>query len=203
MSAKVVVDLILNFVDQHIIPGSMDPASLQISFRTDNGSQFIAKAYKRLMKRFNFNAVYIPPATPQLNGHIESFHASVQKLICDKYEFQSIEEAILVFERFYQTYNNKRILTCLLDNTPKNFIKLWKDGMIEQKEQKGKLIFFFKEESETTHKKFVNKSDGTVSSNTSPGDETLPPFEVNLNIQDFSNIQNKDIVNLPQQIYAI
>jgi len=168
MSAKVVVDLILKFVDEHIIPCGIDPSSLELSFRSDNGSQFISKAYRRLMQKFNFKAMYIPPATPQLNGHIESFHSTVQKLVCDKYEFNNLSDAIKVFERFFDTYNNHRYLTCLLDLPPTVFISCWNKGLIGLKEVKNKYKFFFKEEGDT-------KDNLTLDPN-SPS-----PFEVNLN----------------------
>jgi transposase InsO family protein len=122
MSAKVVVDLILKFIDEHIIHSGVDPILLELSFRLDNGTQFISKAYRSLMKKFNFKAVFIPPATPQLNGHIELFHSTVQKLVCDKYEFQNLNDAINTFERFFDTYNNHRYLSCLLDLHPTVFI---------------------------------------------------------------------------------
>ena len=48
------------------------------------------------MKKFNFKAVFILPATPQLNEHIESFHSTVQKLVCNKYNFKNLSDAIEV-----------------------------------------------------------------------------------------------------------
>lgn len=168
MSAKVVVDLILKFVDDHIIPCGVDPSTLELSFRSDNGTQFISNAYRRLMEKFNFTAVYIPPATPQLNGHIESFHSTVQKLVCDKYEFENLSYAIEVFERFFDTYNNHRYLSCLLDLPPNVFITFWNKGLIVLKEVKNKYKFFFKEE-------------GAGIDNQTLDPNSPSPFEVNLN----------------------
>lgn len=185
MTSKKLIELILKFVDQELITKQIDPKHLEISFRTDNGSQFISKVYRALMKRFGFKNVYIPPATPQLNGHIESFHSTVQKLVCDKYELRDLEHANDVFERFFTTYNNMRYLTCLLDHAPKEFIKLWESGLIDQKQHKNKYIFFFKEKDEQQKQ----LSDNVAS---------IPSPEVNLEkSQDFVCFQNKDIVNLP------
>jgi putative transposase len=179
MSAKVVIDLIIKFVDDHIINSDVDPSNLELSFRSDNGSQFISKAYRNLMKKFNFKAVYIPPATPKLNGHIESFHSTVQKLVCNKYDFKNLSDAIKVFERFFDTYNNHRFLTCLLDLSPTVFISKWHEGLIEQKEIKNKFKFFFKEEG---NENSIDSSNLIIKSK--PGsfiDDSLPPsFEVNL-----------------------
>ena len=146
MKAKRIIELLLQFIDEQLINTSIDPSKLEISFRTDNGSQFISKVYQKLMQKFKFKNVYIPPATPQLNGHIESFHSTVQNLVCDKYEFENLEKAKEIFTNFYNVYNNERYLTCLLDYPPVKFIELWNKGKIGQKEYKKKLIFFFKEE---------------------------------------------------------
>jgi putative transposase len=146
MKAKRIIDLLLEFIDQQIINTNIDPSKLGISFRTDNGSQFVSKVYRKLMERFNFRNVYIPPATPQLNGHIESFHSTVQRLVCDSHEFKNLDNAKEIFTDFYNTYNEERFLTCLLDYPPVKFLELWNKGLIGQKEHKKKLIFFFKEE---------------------------------------------------------
>lgn len=174
MSAKVIVDLILKFVDENIIPSGIDPATLELSFRSDNGTQFISKAYRRLMTKFNFTAVYIPPATPQLNGHIESFHSTVQKLVCDKYEFNNLIDAIEVFKRFFDTYNNRRYLTCLLDLPPTVFITMWNKGLIGLKEVKNKYKFFFKEEGDKINNRLYLNDVSNIDPN-SPSS-----FEVNL-----------------------
>lgn len=189
MRSRTLIDLILRFVEHQLVSKPVDPSKLEISFRTDNGSQFVSKIYRDLMSRFNFKTVYIPPATPQLNGHIESFHSTVQELVCDQYELKDLDDAIGVFERFFYKYNNVRYLTCLLDYPPIEFKKLWESGQIGQKEVKKKLIFFFKEKEEKP--KYENNLDTTTLS-----------FEVNLNeSQDFVCSKNKDIVNLPMQIY--
>lgn len=188
MKTSVLIRLLLKFVDEHLITKGLDPKAFEISFRTDNGSQFIAKSYRALMKSFGFKNVYIPPATPQLNGHIESFHSTVQKLVCDAYELKTLDHAREILALFYKTYNEDRFLSCLLNYPPINFLELWNAGKIGQKEEKRKkLKFFFKEEDEN------EKLHSSIT--------TSPSFEVNLNNnQDFDVFQNKDIVNLRQQI---
>ena len=188
MKTKILIKLILDFIDNHIIPNPLNPNDLGICFRTDNGSQFIAKSYNELMKTFGFKNVYLPPATPQLNGHIESFHSTVGKLVCNAYEFDSLEHAKEIFKQFFKVYNEERFLTCLLDYPPVEFLKLWKKGIIEQKVINNKLNFFFKEE---------DKNEPLIcSSNMSS------LFEVNLkNIQDFVNSQCKNNVFLHYNFY--
>lgn len=40
---------------------------------------------------------FTKPATPEQNGYIESFHSSVEKLVCARYEFDCLAEAQEVF----------------------------------------------------------------------------------------------------------
>jgi putative transposase len=197
MRATIVVNLILDFIDKKLINAEDRAKKIELSFRSDNGSQFISKNYKKLMKKFNLKAVYIPPATPQLNGHIESYHSIVQKEVCDKNEFKNLEACITEMKYFIETYNKERYMTVLLNLPPKPFLKLWEQGHIGKKEVKRKHIFFFKEEN----KKKQNELANTVLQPMLV--DLLSSIEVNLkNNQDFSVSQIKDIVNLPKQIYA-
>lgn len=141
--------LIERFMDNHLIKSGKKIENMSISFRTDNGSQFTSKLYRNLMETYKFICTYIPPATPQLNGHIESYHSTVEKLVCEKYKFISIRHAQETIERFVNTYNNKRDLSCLLEMPPVKFRQEWDKGIIGQKLKKNKLIFFFKEEDKT------------------------------------------------------
>jgi putative transposase len=138
--------LIEKFIDDHLIKNKIKTKEMSISFRTDNGSQFVSKLYMDIMKTFEFIATYIPPATPQLNGHIESYHSVVEKDVCQKHTFKTLEHARKEMKLFVDTYNNKRELTVLLDMPPKLFKYAWDKGYVVQKVIKNKLIFFFKEE---------------------------------------------------------
>ena len=116
-----------------------------ISIRTDNGSQFIAKAFRKLLEDNQMPHEYIHPGTPQENGHIESFHSTVEKNICKRYEFDSLEHAKETFKRFFDYYNNDRIMKSILYLSPNNFLKLWYEKKIGIKREKKKQKFFFKE----------------------------------------------------------
>jgi hypothetical protein len=133
--------------------------------------------YMQIMKAFEIETCYIPPATPQLNGHIESFHSTVERLVCERYEFQNLKDAIEVFTRFYNTYNNERILECLLNKSPKAFLDEWEKGIIEQKEKKNRLIFFFKEEDRKKKNESFDNSINHIDTNSL---SKPSPFEVNL-----------------------
>jgi putative transposase len=146
MKTEKIIKLILQFIDHQLIKKKVEIKELALSFRTDNGCQFTSENYRHIVNKFEIKQTYIPPAKPQLNGHIESFHSTVEKLVCSKYTFQSIEDANEIFKRFMHTYNNDRILSCLLDYSPKQFIKLWNKEKIGIKKANNGLIYFFKEE---------------------------------------------------------
>jgi len=54
----------------------------------------------------------------------------VERLVCSKLEFESIAHAKQVFQKFYDTYNKKRMLKCLLNKIPDEFLDDWDDGRL-------------------------------------------------------------------------
>ena len=145
MKSERVIDLVHRLTDNHLIRNNVDPKKIEVIIRTDNGSQFLAKAYKAALKDIGISRNYIPKATPQMNGHIESFYATVQKLVCNKFIFSSEQHAREIFERFIDTYNNKRIMESILGKSPVKFIELWHKGLIGIRKEHGKNKFYFKE----------------------------------------------------------
>ncbi len=156
MKAARVVTLVNQLLQKWLIPWNIDPKQSKVSFRTDNGSQFIATLFREHLKSADITNEYIQPATPQQNGHIESFHATIKKLVCNKYCFDDLNQTINVFHKFFHVYNNIRIMEAILYKTPSAFLKLWKDGAIIAKTENKKVIYFFREE--TTSQKPVDSS---------------------------------------------
>ena len=79
-----------------------------------------------------------------MNGQIESFYSTVQKLVCNKWIFESTEHARKLFKRFMHTYNNQRIMESILGKSPIQFIELWFEGKIGIRKEFGKNKFYFK-----------------------------------------------------------
>lgn len=156
MKASRVVGLVNQFIQNWLIPWSVDPKQTKVAIRTDNGPQFIAAILRDHLDSVGIDNEYIEPATPQQNGHIESFHATVTKLVCNKYYFDNLAQATEVFERFFHTYNNIRIMESICYKAPMEFLRLWKEGHIEAVIQNKKVIYFFREE--TTSQKPVASS---------------------------------------------
>jgi len=81
----------------------------KVFVRNDNGSQFVAHTVRDYLKQMNITQEFIRPATPQQNGHIEAWHSIVERAVCQPLEFESLQDACAVFQRFSRFYNHKRL----------------------------------------------------------------------------------------------
>ena len=131
MKTQEVIGLLNKLYAQWLIPCNIDPVKMEVKIRSDNGSQFVADLFRQHLNDSHIQNEYIRPATPQQNGHIESFHSTVSALVCRKFEFDDIYQARYTFERFYQTYNYKRIMQSILYCKPADFIMQWAKGNIK------------------------------------------------------------------------
>lgn len=93
-----------------------------MTLRNDNGSQFIASAVRQYLKGKGIYQEFTHVATPQDNGYIESLHASLQREVVDRFEFENLEEAQSVIARYYRWYNEKRRHWSLKGGTP---VQVW------------------------------------------------------------------------------
>ena len=130
MKAERVIKLIERLISEYLQPEDLLNRNISVTMRNDNGSQFIAKIFRRYLQENQIFQEFTKPATPEQNAHIESFHSTVERLVCQKFEFESLKHAREIFEKFYQTYNDKRILKCLLYQTPSEFTDMWNDGKL-------------------------------------------------------------------------
>jgi transposase InsO family protein len=79
-----------------------------ITLRNDNGSQFIAGVVRQFLKEKGVNQEFTLVATPEKNAYIEALHSNVQLEVVERYEFESIYHAQMIFNRYYEWYNNHR-----------------------------------------------------------------------------------------------
>lgn len=77
--------------------------------RNDNGSQFEAQKVQQYFEDKKITQEFCKPATPEQNAHIESYHSILEKVVCQKYEFESIIQLQETLNRFVSFYNFKRI----------------------------------------------------------------------------------------------
>jgi putative transposase len=146
MKSNQILDLVFDFLNHVITRQNLNKQNVNIKIRTDNGPQFIARQLAEAFEKLNIKHEFIYPATPQENGHIESFHSTVSKLVCSRNIFADIEHARKIFTDFFIAYNNTRVMKSILYNSPANFLRLWESGVIGiKKNKRNKEIFFFTE----------------------------------------------------------
>jgi putative transposase len=133
-----VKELIDELIINHLQPADMLRENLLVTIRNDNGSQFIANMVRQLLKRNCILQEFIRPATPQQNGHIESFHSIVRRVITDKFEFEDLHHLRTVLTLFYMFYNQYRIHSSICYLSPIVFKWSWEEGYIKINEAEKK-----------------------------------------------------------------
>lgn len=76
--------------------------------RSDNGSEFTAKAVRSWLKRLGVKTLYIEPGSPWENGYIESFNGKLRDELLDREIFDTLFEAKVLVERWRREYNHIR-----------------------------------------------------------------------------------------------
>ena len=90
--------------------------------RNDNGSQFIADSVQQYFQDKNVIQEFTKPATPEQNAHIESYHSIMESVVCKRYEFDDLKDAILTMNQFREFYNFKRIHSGVKYKSPYKFL---------------------------------------------------------------------------------
>lgn len=86
--------------------------------RSDNGPQFISKAWVEICDAHGIDYEHIPVRTPNKNAHIEAFHALLEDECLSRYEFQTFAEAYVAVVEYMNYYNTRRIHGSLGYRTP-------------------------------------------------------------------------------------
>lgn len=76
--------------------------------RSDNGSEFTAKAIRKWLKDVGVNTAFIEPGSPWENGYSESFNGKLRDELLNGEIFYSLKEAQVVIENWRQEYNTIR-----------------------------------------------------------------------------------------------
>ena len=85
------------------------PLPISVYVRNDNGSQFASQVVREFLEDNGIIQEFTRPATPQQNGHIESYHSIIENAICSRYELHNLDETIALFQRWEQFYNTDRL----------------------------------------------------------------------------------------------
>lgn len=112
ITAEDVVDLLAYLFSVHGEPEFI---------RSDNGSEFIAKAVRGWLARSGVRTLYIEPGSPWQNAYSESFNSRFRDELLDRELFTSEAEAQLLTEQYRVEYNHVRPHSALGYLTPAEF----------------------------------------------------------------------------------
>ena len=76
--------------------------------RSDNGSEFTAKAVRQWLEALGVRTLYIAPGSPWENGYVESFIGKMRDELLDREIFYTLAEAKVLIERWRREYNQVR-----------------------------------------------------------------------------------------------
>lgn len=76
--------------------------------RSDNGSEFTAKAVQKWLKALDVKTLYITPGSPWENGYNESFNGKLRDELLNVEIFDTLYEAKVLIERWRIHYNQVR-----------------------------------------------------------------------------------------------
>ena len=76
--------------------------------RSDNGSEFTAKAVRAWLKQVQVKTLFITPGSPWENGYIESFNGKLADELLEREVFDTLYEAKVLIERWRVHYNTIR-----------------------------------------------------------------------------------------------
>jgi transposase InsO family protein len=76
--------------------------------RSDNGSEFTAKAVREWLGRIGVKTLFIEPGSPWENGYVESFIGKLRDEVLNGEVFDTLLEARVVIEDWRREYNQHR-----------------------------------------------------------------------------------------------
>jgi putative transposase len=93
--------------------------------RSDNGSEFVAKAVREWIKAVGAKTAYIEPGSPWENGYCESFNSKLRDELLKGEIFYTLKEAQIVIESWRRHYNTVRPHSSLGYKPPAPEVVLW------------------------------------------------------------------------------
>ena len=76
--------------------------------RSDNGSEFTAKAIRDWLNRLGVKTLFIEPGSPWENGYIEPFNGKLRDELLNREIFTTLTEAKILTEAWLKEYNQVR-----------------------------------------------------------------------------------------------
>jgi putative transposase len=76
--------------------------------RSDNGTEFTAKAIRKWLANIGVKTLFIEPGSPWENGYIESFNGKLRDELLNREVFSTLIEARVLIEEWRREYNGIR-----------------------------------------------------------------------------------------------
>lgn len=76
------------------------------SIRSDNGSEFISKSFKAILKGRNIKQVLSLPGKPQSNGQVERFNQTLKRMLLLALKIDSSYDWVSILDEIVSNYNN-------------------------------------------------------------------------------------------------
>ena len=92
----------------HCLSNLFIQRDLPAYIRSDNGSEFTAKAVRDWLTRLGVQTLFIEPGSPWENGYAESFIGKMRDELLNREIFYTLNEAKVLLEDWRQHYNTKR-----------------------------------------------------------------------------------------------
>jgi len=115
-------------IERHLEPEGRAWSEIKLVIISDNGPQFIAEILKDFFERNGIEQQFTHPYTPEENGYIESFHATMSG--CVEREHFNLESLIGRLTVFYKNYNMNRTHTSTKGLPPDMFRRAWENDLV-------------------------------------------------------------------------
>ena len=93
-----------------------------LRLRTDNGTQYSSREFKKSMQTLGIRHEFIWRNTPEQNGHVESFHGTLKREYIWPHEFARFQDAEVILAKAFVDYNKNIIHSALGYLTPSEFV---------------------------------------------------------------------------------
>lgn len=94
------------------------------AIRTDNGTEFLAKAFKGFCRNSAIEHRPVQKGRPMQNGYIERFNRTYREDVLDMNIFENISQVRQKTEEFLEDYNNQHPHDSLGNMTPNEFMNI-------------------------------------------------------------------------------
>ena len=121
---------------------------------TDNGSQFTAKDFKKLVRDFDLEHIRIRTYHPESNGRIERFHRSTREAL-DGQELKNLGRARGIIGRWVEFYNTDRLHAGLNYLAP---IEYWQGDPVARMEERTTKLKQARARRETINQQRTQKA---------------------------------------------